>query len=193
MTSPEPSSNLLENFDRLPWSQRRFTFAQPLWMLADFVERLRGLVPRARALVDRVGNDVAHQRYEGTWSIAQNLGHLADTEALWQERLEDLRRLRKVYTPADPDRFQRAAERHQGRSLAEIIGELEEKRGHLVAALITAPRELQMTSAFHERLQCPMRLVDCAQFYAEHDDHHLLRVRTLLGIFEAGPRNDGDN
>jgi hypothetical protein len=24
-----------------------------------------------------------------------------------------------------------------------------------------------------------MRPVDCAQFVAEHDDHHLLRVRTL--------------
>jgi hypothetical protein len=24
-----------------------------------------------------------------------------------------------------------------------------------------------------------MRLVDCAQFAAEHDDHHLLRIRTL--------------
>jgi hypothetical protein len=33
--------------------------------------------------------------------------------------------------------------------------------------------------AFHERLQVPMRLVDCAQFYAEHDDHHLIRIRRL--------------
>jgi hypothetical protein len=28
-----------------------------------------------------------------------------------------------------------------------------------------------------------MRLVDCAQFYAEHDDHHLLRIRELRRIF----------
>jgi hypothetical protein len=32
-------------------------------------------------------------------------------------------------------------------------------------------------------LQTSMRLVDCAQFYAEHDDHHLLRIRTLRALF----------
>jgi hypothetical protein len=28
----------------------------------------------------------------------------------------------------------------------------------------------------------PMRLVDCAQFYAEHDDHHLIRIRRLRSM-----------
>jgi hypothetical protein len=32
-----------------------------------------------------------------------------------------------------------------------------------------------------------MRLIDCAQFYAEHDDHHLLRIRFLRAHFEKGP------
>jgi uncharacterized damage-inducible protein DinB len=184
MTSPEPSVNLMEDFDRPVWSKRRFTFGQPQWMLADFIERLRGVTPRITALVTGISDDVAHRRYEGKWSIAQNVGHLADVEDLWQERLEDLRRRRDVYTPADPARSQKAAERHQGTPLVEIIRELETKRGQLVAAMIAAPRELQLASVFHERLQCPMRLIDCAQFYAEHDDHHLLRVRTLLGIFQ---------
>ncbi len=183
MTSPEPSLSLLEDFDRPVWSKRRFTFGQPHWMLADYVERLRGLAPRVTALVDGVSDDVAHRRHEGTWSIAQNIGHLADVEDLWQQRLEDLGRHRDIYTPADPSRFQQAAERHQARPLVEIIRELDHKRSQLVAAMIAAPRELQMASVFHERLQCRMRLIDCAQFYAEHDDHHLLRVRTLLGIF----------
>lgn len=40
---------------------------------------------------------------------------------------------------------------------------------------------LQERRAFHERLNCDMRLVDGAQFVAEHDDHHLLRIRVLLG------------
>ena len=183
MTSSDPSMSLLEDFDRPVWSKRRFTFGQPHWMLADFVERLRGLVPRVAALVDGLPDEVAHRRHEDTWSIAQNIGHLADVEDLWQERLDDLRKQRDVYTPADPARSQRAAERHQERPLVEIVRELNEKRVRLVAAMISAPQELQMASVFHERLQCRMRLIDCAQFYAEHDDHHLLRVRTLLGVF----------
>jgi uncharacterized damage-inducible protein DinB len=151
-------------------------------MLADFTERLRGLVPRATALVEGLDDAVARFRHEGTWSIAQNVGHLADVEDLWQERLEDLRQRRSVYTPADPKRFQAAAERHQGRPLREILQSLDERRGHLVEALAAASPELQQASAWHERLQCSMRLVDCAQFYAEHDDHHLLRIRALRSM-----------
>jgi hypothetical protein len=177
------------DLDRPPWSQRRFAFGQPAWMLADFVERLRGLAPRLEFLLRGIDPDTAHRRLDGTWSIAQNAGHLSDVEDLWQERLEDLRRRRPVYTPAVPARFQEAAARHQGRPLAEILRELSERRARLVEALETAPADLLSASAFHERLQCPMRLVDCAQFYAEHDDHHLLRIRTLLGAFDPGATN----
>lgn len=35
-------------------------------------------------------------------------------------------------------------------------------------------------SALHPRLKTPMRVIDLAYFVAEHDDHHLSRVRELL-------------
>jgi hypothetical protein len=148
-------------------------------MLADFVERLRGLMPRLDVLLEGVGDEAAHVQVDGKWSIAQNVGHLSDVEELWQERLEDLRQGRAVYTAAVPTRFQNSAARHQSRSLRDTVVELATRRAQLVEALATAPAALQRASAFHERLQTRMRLVDCAQFYAEHDDHHLLRIREL--------------
>jgi uncharacterized damage-inducible protein DinB len=148
-------------------------------MLADFVERLRGLIPRLDVLLEGVNDEAARVQVDGKWSIAQNVGHLSDVEELWQERLEDLRQGRAVYTAAVPARFQHAAARHQSRSLRDTVVELATRRARLVEALATAPATLQRASAFHERLQTPMRLVDCAQFYAEHDDHHLLRIREL--------------
>jgi uncharacterized damage-inducible protein DinB len=157
-------------------------------MLADFVERLRGTLPRLDALIAGLDDSPAQLQLEGKWSIAQNIGHLSDVEELWQERLEDLRKGRKTYTPADSSRFQELAKRHQERSVAETLGELKARRTRLVDALAQASPELQASSAFHERLQVPMRLVDCAQFYAEHDDHHLIRIRSLrimIGI-DAG-------
>ena len=174
---------MLTELARPPWAQRRFEFVHPAWMLADFLERLRGLVPRLAPLLDDLDGDVAYRQLDGTWSIAQNVGHLADVEDLWQERLEDLRQGRAVYTPAVPARFQAAALRHQGRKLPEIVRDLDERRALLVREFASAPSELLLASAFHERLQCPMRLVDCAQFYAEHDDHHLLRIRALRQVF----------
>lgn len=172
--------------DRPTWALRKFAFVHPSWMLADFVERLRGLVPRLGPLLAGMGEDAAHDQVRGKWSVAQNIGHLSDVEELWQERLEDLRQGRKVYTAAVGSRLQELAERHQGRSVEVIVGELEERRSRLVDAMAHAPARLQEATAFHERLQVPMRLVDCAQFYAEHDDHHLLRIRTIRSLLGEG-------
>lgn len=169
--------------ERPRWAERTFQFVHAPWMLADMIERLRGIVPRLRPLLSELDEVTAHRRHENTWSIAQNVGHLSDVEDLWQERLEDLRQGRETYTPADPARFQAAAERHQLRPLAATVAELAERRARLVEALVQAPPGLQRATAFHARLKTPMRLVDCAQFYAEHDDHHLLRIRELRRIF----------
>ena len=167
------------------WIDRTFQFVHPPWMLLDMIERLRGVVPRLGPLLAELDEVTAHRRNENTWSIAQNVGHLSDTEELWQERIEDLRQGRATYTPADAARFQKLAERHQARPLAATLAELSERRARLVAALLEAPEGLQRASSFHQRLKTPMRLVDCAQFVAEHDDHHLLRIRALRKLFGA--------
>jgi hypothetical protein len=166
--------------ERPPWAQRTFSFSHPPWMIADFIERLRGVLPRLDALLVGLDGDRAHRQLEGKWSIAQNIGHLSDVEELWQERLEDLRQGKKTYTPAAPARFQALATRHQDRSVLETMQEFRSRRSRLIDALAEASPDLQRAAAFHERLQVPMRLVDCAQFCAEHDDHHLIRIRRLL-------------
>lgn len=185
----EPMHRAVEapsEFDRPPWAERKFSFVHPPWMLADFIERLRGTVPRLEALVLDLNEVDAHRQVEGKWSIAQNIGHLSDVEELWQERLDDVKKGKQTYSPAVAARFQELAKRHQASPIKEIIGELKDRRSLLVDALAKASPELQQASAFHERLQVPMRLVDCAQFYSEHDDHHLLRVRRLRSMLAGG-------
>ena len=185
----EPMHRTVEvasELDRPSWAERKFSFVHPAWMLADFIERLRGTAPRLKALVLDLNDDDAHRQVEGKWSIAQNIGHLSDVEELWQERLDDLKKGNKTYSPAVGARFQELAKRHQASPVNAIIRELKDRRSRLVDALASASPELQQASAFHERLQVSMRLVDCAQFYAEHDDHHLLRIRTLLSILGGG-------
>ena len=185
----EPIRRTIEvtsEFDRPPWAERRFSFVHPPWMLADFIERLRGTAPRLEALVLDVNDADAHRQVEGKWSIAQNIGHLSDVEELWQERLDDLKKGKKTYSPAVGARFQELAMRHQASPVNAIIRELKDRRSRLVDALASASPELQQASAFHERLQVSMRLVDCAQFYSEHDDHHLLRIRRLRSMLVGG-------
>jgi uncharacterized damage-inducible protein DinB len=167
------------DFDRPSWPARPFRFGHPAWMLADFIERLRGTPDRLAALLDEAPPARLHVQPDGKWSIAQNAGHLADVEELWAQRIEDLRLVRATYTPARPERFQALALRHQTRAPSEIVAEFRARRAEFVNMLAHAEPDLQCRRAYHERLGCEMRLVDCAQFVAEHDDHHLLRIRAL--------------
>lgn len=171
---------------RPAWSERRFRFGHPSWMLADFAERLRGTPPRLGALLATVPAAILARQPDERWSILQNAGHLADVEELWVERIADLEAGRPVYAPARADHFRALALRHQTRSADEIVEEFRARRGRFVAALEAAAPRLQERSAFHERLGCDMRLVDCAQFAAEHDDHHLLRIRAIAAELGAG-------
>ncbi len=175
MTTPASCDDLV----RPPWIERRFAFTAPPWMVADLAERLRGTPARIAEAIAGVDEAAAQRSAAGSWSIAQNVGHLADVELLWQERLADLAAARSTLTPALPARFQAAATRHTQRSLAATLAEFRERRTEFVVALLAASPAVQRASAFHQRLAVPMRLVDCAQFAAEHDDHHLLRIRAL--------------
>lgn len=164
---------------RPKWSERKFTFGHPLWMLADFAERLAGAPARLEERTRGLDPRVALEQVDGKWSIQQNAGHLGDLEELWCTRIIELRRVAHTYTPADPAFIGEQALRHQGRSLEEVLAEFRTKREELVRVLAGADPDLQHRSAHHERLGCAMRLVDVSQFAAEHDDHHLLRIARL--------------
>ena len=167
--------------ERPPWSRRTFQFGHAEWMLADFIERLRGTAVRLVVLLADVPTARAHAPVEGSWSIAQHVGHLADVEELWPQRIDDLRAGRAIFTPARGAYFTELAARHVGRPLPDILAEFALRRDGYIAALTGADAGLQARHAYHERLQCDVRLVDGAQFVAEHDGHHLLRIRAVLG------------
>ena len=164
---------------RPAWSERRFQFGQPPWMLADLGERLRGTEHRLLPLLSDLDAAELRAQPDGAWSILQNAGHLGDVEELWQQRVADLRAGREVFAPADPAHFRGLAEAHQARSAAQVIEHLATRRAGLLAALEQADEALLRASAWHERLGTSMGLVDMALFAAEHDDHHLVRIREL--------------
>lgn len=53
------AAQVVSEFDRPPWAQRKFLFGHPPWMLADFIERLRGVLPRLDTLLIGVDDDLA--------------------------------------------------------------------------------------------------------------------------------------
>ena len=120
------------------------------------------------------------QRRSGTWSIQENAGHLSDLEPLWLGRVEDLEQGRETLKVADLNNRRTYEANHNARPLAHVLADFRAARKLLVARLEAADDPAWLRSAVHPRLGTPMRLVDLAEFVAEHDDHHLARITELL-------------
>jgi uncharacterized damage-inducible protein DinB len=165
---------------RQPWFERRFSFDLPVSAAPGLLERLRGTPPRLEYRLGRLTHEHLTARYDGHWSIQENVGHLGDLEPLWMSRVEDLAMGRATLNPADLENRQTHGARHNDRAIAELLDRFRAARGELVAQLESADEADWLRSALHPRLQTPMRLLDLAFFIAEHDDHHLATITGLL-------------
>lgn len=169
---------------RTPWFERRFAPIDDNGLLPGILERLRGTPARLAALLaSRAGPRAARPG----WTPAQELGHLIDLEPLWLARVHDIVAGRADLTVADLTNRATDEGDHDRWPLDVLAGRFEVERDRLVATLQgLTPADLGR-SARHPRLGTPMRVVDLAYFVAEHDDHHLARLRELV---TAGPLHD---
>ena len=163
---------------RTEWFQRKFPAITDNGLLPAILERLAGTPARLRTMVEHAR---AKPPVSG-WSAAKELGHLSDIEPLWLARVHDILQGRPDLTPADLTNRATFEADHDGHPLPALVDRLEPGRIALVQALRGAADADLERSAKHPRLGTPMRLVDLAYFVAEHDDHHMARLRELLVI-----------
>ena len=162
---------------RTAWFERQFPPIADNGLLPGIIERLAGTPARLRELV-------AHARSTATppvgWSAAKDIGHLTDLELLWIQRVQDIVEGRPELTAADLSNRLTHETDHDAWPLAQLVERFAVQRGTLVAALrVVAGPDLERSTR-HPRLGSAMRIVDLAYFVAEHDDHHMARIRELL-------------
>jgi uncharacterized damage-inducible protein DinB len=165
------------------WFNRTFPADLPSWMFPNIVERVRGTPARLEELLRNVPTSVITRRWNDTWSIQENAGHLLDLEGLWMSRFRDLQVGNAQLTEADLSNRQTWERNHNDASLAQILRSFRSAREELVGQLNGVDEAMMERTAIHPRLGNAMRLVDLAFFVAEHDDHHLARVTQLKHIF----------
>jgi uncharacterized damage-inducible protein DinB len=172
------------------WTEREFSFGMPVWMAPLFVARLRGTPARAEALARGLSLETLTHSADGTWSIQRNLGHLIDLEPLWRVRLEQVMDGDELMKPADMSNRVTEESTHDSAPLKRLLADFADGRQRFVAALCALEPSDWERSAFHARLDVPMRILDLAYFVAEHDDHHLARMHEkkveILGTQAAG-------
>lgn len=168
----------------LEWFERKFDFESiPLWMYPNILERLRGTPARCVDMIASATQATLTRRDGDAWSAQENIGHLLDLETLLEARLDDFERRADMLTAADLDNVKTHGAVHNAANMDEIITEFRRVRKAIVKRFEGFKDDAVARSSMHPRLQTPMRPIDLAFFFAEHDDHHLAKVTALIRKF----------
>jgi hypothetical protein len=169
----------------LEWFERRFDFDSiPVWMYPNILERLRGTPARCAAIVERVSPAARVRRDSDKWSIQENIGHLLDLEELLEKRLDDFEMRKETLTAADLENVKTHGALHNAAQLDTILADFARKRAVSVKRFEGFNDDAVNRAALHPRLQTPMRPLDLAFFFAEHDDHHMAVISGLVRKFK---------
>jgi len=162
------------------WFERKFEFGFSADLYPNLCIRLRGTPARLEELFRSRPREILIHRNNEKWSAQEQAGHLLDLEPLWSERVDDFAKNGQNLTPADLQNRKTHEANHNTRDIVDLLDEFRIARKALVEKLATLKQEQFAQTLIHPRLQQPFRLVDHLYFVAEHDDHHLAKIWTLL-------------
>ncbi len=164
----------------VPWLNRKFHFDFPVSLYFSVLARVSGTPARLEDAVRELSRGQLITKLGGKWSIQENAGHLLDEEDLFWRRLQEYLAGAERLSPAP---YKNAALKHNDAEIGDILRDFRTARGRQVTVLAGLRPEDFARTAWHPRLQIPMRLVDHLLFIAEHDDHHLARIWELREEF----------
>jgi uncharacterized damage-inducible protein DinB len=162
------------------WLKRSFPAIEDNGILPSIIERLSGTPARIDEMVGRVSPDLSVLRPDNKWSIKEQIGHLSDLEPLWLGRLEDILAGLPELRAADLTNQKTNTANHNATETKVLLQNFRNQRQLFVERLINLDDKQLLNVSLHPRLKTPMRIVDLADFVAEHDDHHLASVREIL-------------
>jgi len=161
--------------ERIPWFDRKFSFGLAPEMLSVLLERLDGTVLRLEHKVKGASDKLLSEKFDGKWSVKQNIGHLAEVDQVNSRRIDEILQGVKIMSPAvfEPQDY-------NPWPVARVIAFFNDTRQSNIrkyAALSAAEKKM---ASIHPRLKVKMNPVDLAFFDAEHDDHHLLTISDII-------------
>jgi hypothetical protein len=164
----------------LPWIGRQWSFTAPVGIFPAVLERLVGTPARAAALVAGVPETVLAKRSDGKWSVKEHLGHLSDLHVLDIQRVDEFLAGAEVLTAADMTNRRTLERNHGATPIAQLLQTLHDQRQGFMVRLEKLTEAEISAVTLHPRLGVRVRLLDWAQFVADHDDHHLAAARMVL-------------
>lgn len=160
---------------QLAWFERQFTFGLLPAMLPFYLERLEGTIARLHQKVKDVEEELLSTKFDGKWSVKENIGHLAEVDEVSFKRIDEMVNEDAVLSPAV---F--APQDYNPWPIEKVMSYFEKKRRANLGKYRLLSEEQMKLGALHPRLQVKLTPVDLAWFDAEHDDHHLLKINAIL-------------
>jgi len=168
---------------RTRWFQRKFNKIDDNGLMPSIIERLEGTPVRLKAKIQGHQENLLIATSNNKWSVKQEIGHLGDLELLWLERIENIINEENVMREADLTNRKTHDADHNSMPIKELLSKFELQRISLIGKLKALSSDDQNKSSLHSRLNTPMNIVDLCYFVAEHDDHHLAKISTLLNDY----------
>ena len=162
------------------WFDRGFAFSFGTDMYPGIY---RDLISAPDRLGDAVaglsGNVLVFRPPDGGWSIKEHAGHLSVLEPIWRARLHDILEQREVLTRADLTNRATTEANFNAKPIGQILDDFAAQRAETIDLCGRIDMLDERKTSLHPRLQQQMRLIDLAYFVAEHDGHHIARIKEL--------------
>ena len=165
---------------QLQWTARKWSFDFDAGIFPCIIERLRGTPARIGELIRNHSVTRLQKRAGDRWSVNEHIGHLIDLDDLDHVRLSEFIAGAATLSAADMTNKRTHEARYNDVAVNTLLDYFRERRFDLVERLENVSDEQVVGTALHPRLMMHMRLVDWTHFVAEHDDHHVARIREIL-------------
>lgn len=163
--------------EKLRWFDRVFNFGAPKGMLPFYLERLEGTIVRIEKKVEDISEEILSNRLDNKWSVKENIGHLAEVDEIAGKRINEMI---SGVSPMSPAVFEPRP--YHEWPVAKVIEYFRENRIRNIERYTALTSDELDKSSEHPRLKVRMTPVDLALFDAEHDDHHLVRIKEILSV-----------
>ncbi len=168
----------------IKWADRKFEFNFPVSLFPAIVSRIAGTPARLDEIASTLTNEQLTQKKGDEWSVQEHIGHLVDLEELHHKRFEEYLNNAEELSPADMTNKKTYQANHNSEDIKNILRSFRSVRKDFVGELDVLDSETVSRTAMHPRLKQPMRLIDNIYFAAEHDDHHIAIIRSMIQNFE---------
>lgn len=120
----------------------------------------------------------------GKWSIKEHVGHLFVLEPLWRTRFRDIQEGRPDLTVADLENRATSEGGFNDLPIDQLLMTFSGERALTLRFLDSIGEPDNTKKSLHPRLRQSFGITDLAHFVAEHDMHHMERMREIAGIRE---------